>query len=155
MEGLSPKDMLYAGALAVVGLIVPLLTMPTMTGTVIKAWSDRALDVYRANLSENRPAVAEAAARVADYYRQRGLAGAELQRETLDRPGHVRRGRERRRGLSPGLPLPEPGRPRPRPDRRDPADPGGPRPARPARSGLFLKAKEDELSRVHPARVAS
>ena len=34
-----------------------------MTGTVIKAWSDRALDVYRANLSENRPPVAEAGAR--------------------------------------------------------------------------------------------
>jgi hypothetical protein len=82
VEGLSPKDMMYAGALAVVGLIVPLVTIPTMTGTVIKAWSDRALDVYRANLSENRPPVAEASGRVADYYRQRGLAGAELQRET-------------------------------------------------------------------------
>ena len=75
------KDLLYAGALAIVGLIVPLVTIPTMTGTVTKAWSDRALDVYRANLSENRPPVAEAGARVADYYRQRGLAGAELQRE--------------------------------------------------------------------------
>ena len=56
VEGVSPKDMMYAGSLAVVGLIVPLVTIPTMTGTVIKAWSDRALDVYRANLSENRPA---------------------------------------------------------------------------------------------------
>ena len=82
VEGVSPKDMLYAGTLAVVGLIVPLLTVPTMTGTIIKAWSDRALDVYRADLSENRPPVAEAGARVADYYRQRGLAGAELRRET-------------------------------------------------------------------------
>jgi MFS family permease len=82
VEGASPKDMMYAGSLAVVGLIVPLVTIPTMTGTVIKAWSDRALDVYRGNLSENRPPVAEAGARVADYYRQRGLAGAELQRET-------------------------------------------------------------------------
>jgi hypothetical protein len=82
VEGVNPKDMLYAGSLAIVGLVVPLVTVPTMTGTVIKAWSDRALDVYRANLSENRPAVAEAGARVADYYRQRGLAGAELQRET-------------------------------------------------------------------------
>jgi hypothetical protein len=81
VEGLNPKDMIYAGSLAIVGLIVPLMTIPTMTGTVTKAWSDRALDVYRANLSENRPPVAEAGARVADYYRQRGLAGAELQRE--------------------------------------------------------------------------
>jgi hypothetical protein len=81
VEGLNPKDMMYAGALAIVGLIVPLVTIPTMTGTVTKAWSDRALDVYRANLSENRPPVAEAADRVADYYRQRGLAGQELQRQ--------------------------------------------------------------------------
>jgi hypothetical protein len=78
----NPKDMLYAGSLAIVGLIVPLLTVPTMTGTLIKAWSDRALDVYRVNLREDRPAVAEAGDRVADYYRQRGLAGAEVQRQT-------------------------------------------------------------------------
>jgi predicted MFS family arabinose efflux permease len=82
VEGVSPKDMLYAGSLAAVGLIVPLLTLPTMTGTAIKEWSDRALDVYRANLSEDRPAVAESASRIADHYRQRGLAGAELKRET-------------------------------------------------------------------------
>jgi MFS family permease len=82
VEGLDPKDMIYAGSLAIVGLIVPLLTIPTMTGTVTKSWSDRALDVYRANLSENRPAVADAGARIADYYHQRGLAGAELQRES-------------------------------------------------------------------------
>lgn len=82
VEGISPKDMLYAGSLAAVALVVPLLTLPTMTGTAIKAWSDRALDVYRADLSENRPPVAEAAARVSDHYRQRGLSGAELQRQT-------------------------------------------------------------------------
>jgi MFS family permease len=81
VEGLNPKDMMYAGALAIVGLIVPLITIPTVTGTVTKAWSDRALDVYRANLSENRPPVMDAAGRVADYYRQRGLADLELQRE--------------------------------------------------------------------------
>jgi MFS family permease len=82
VEGLNPKDGLYAGALAVVGLVVPIITVPTMTGTVIKAWSDRALDTYRLNLSPNRPAVSEAAARVADYYEQRGLSGPPLQQET-------------------------------------------------------------------------
>jgi MFS family permease len=82
VEGLNPKDALYAGALGVVGLAVPLLTVPTATGTVIKAWSDRALDTYRLNLSTNRPAVTEAAARVADYYEQRGLSGPPLQQET-------------------------------------------------------------------------
>lgn len=82
IEGLNPKDFLYAGALAVIGLVVPILTVPTATGTVIKAWSDRAEDTYRLNLSTNRPAVSEAGARVADYYQQRGLSGPALQQET-------------------------------------------------------------------------
>src|SRR5207244_3747979 len=82
IEGLNPKDFLYAGALAVVGLVVPILTIPTATGTVIKAWSDRALDTYRLNLGTNRPAVSEAGARVADHYQQRGLSGPALQQET-------------------------------------------------------------------------
>jgi MFS family permease len=82
IEGLNPRDFLYAGTLAVVGLVVPLLTVPTATGTTIKAWSDRALDTYRLNLSSNRPPVPEAADRVADYYRQRGLSGPAVQQET-------------------------------------------------------------------------
>ncbi len=82
IEGLNPKDFLYAGALAVVGMAVPILTVPTATGTVIKAWSDRALDTYRLNLSSNRPAVSEAEIRIADYYQQRGLSGPSLQQET-------------------------------------------------------------------------
>jgi hypothetical protein len=49
---------------------------------VIKAWSDRALDVYRLNLRENRPAVAQSSARIADHFRQHGLSGAALERET-------------------------------------------------------------------------
>src|SRR5215468_9579454 len=75
IEGVSPKDALYAGALGMVGLVVPIITVPTATGTMIKAWSDRAEDTYRLNLSTNRPPVSEAADRVADYYRQRGLGG--------------------------------------------------------------------------------
>jgi hypothetical protein len=82
IEGLNPKDFLYAGALAVVGLVTPIIMVPTATGTMIKAWSDRALEVYRLNLSANRPAVPEAAARVADYYRQRGQTGPDLEQET-------------------------------------------------------------------------
>ena len=49
---------------------------------MVRAWSDRALDVYRLNLRENRPAVGEASARVADYFHQRGLSGPALQQET-------------------------------------------------------------------------
>jgi hypothetical protein len=82
IEGLNPRDFLYAGTLAVVGLVVPLLTVPTATGTVIKAWTDRAEDTYRLNLSSNRPPVTEAGDRVADHYRQRGLSGPALQQET-------------------------------------------------------------------------
>jgi MFS family permease len=82
IEGLNPKDFLYAGALAVVGLVTPIITVPAATGTMIKASSDAALDTYRLNLSTDRPAVAEAAGRVADYYQQRGLSGPPLQQET-------------------------------------------------------------------------
>ncbi len=82
VEGLNPKDFLYAGALAVVGLVVPIITVPTATGTMIKVGSDRALDVYRLNLSTNRPAVSEAGERVADYYQRHGLSGPDLQEET-------------------------------------------------------------------------
>jgi MFS family permease len=82
VEGLAPKDMLYAGAIGIVGLVVPIITVPTATGTVTKAWSDRALDVYRLNLRENRPPVEAASARVADYFHQRGLSGSSLQHET-------------------------------------------------------------------------
>jgi hypothetical protein len=82
IEGINPKDMLYGGALAVVALVVPIITVPTATGTTIKVWSDRARDTYRLNLASNRPAVAEAGERIADHYRQRGLAGPALQQET-------------------------------------------------------------------------
>jgi len=82
IEGLDPKDMLYAGAIGIIGLVVPIVTVPTATGTMVKAWSDRALDVYRLNLRENRPAVEQATVRVADYFHQRGLSGAGLQQET-------------------------------------------------------------------------
>jgi MFS family permease len=82
VEGLERRDALYGGALAVVGLVVPILTVPTATGTMIKVGADRALDVYRLNLSTNRPAVSEAGNRVADHYQQHGLSGPELQAET-------------------------------------------------------------------------
>jgi MFS family permease len=82
VEGANPQDALYAGSLAIVGIVVPILTVPTATGTMIKAASDQALDTYRLNLSTNRPAVREAALRVTDYYRQRGQSGPTLEQET-------------------------------------------------------------------------
>ena len=137
VEGLDPKDMLYAGALAIVGLVVPIITVPTATGTVIKAWSDRALDVYRLNLRENRPAVEQAAARVADYYHQRGLSGAGLQQETSTVLGGFARSRASPTG-SAGPAVPEPDDARPRPAGRDLAGPGGEGVAGAARVGLHL-----------------
>jgi MFS family permease len=82
VEALNPKDALYALTLSVVGLVTPIITVPTMTGTVIKVWSDRALDTYRLNLSGNRPAVPEAEVHVGEYYRQRGLSGPAARHET-------------------------------------------------------------------------
>ena len=61
---------------------MPIITVPTATGVVIREWSDRALDVYRLNLRENRPAVELASSRIADYFHQRGLSGSSLQQET-------------------------------------------------------------------------
>jgi hypothetical protein len=85
VELLERRDALYGGALAVVFMIVPLLVVSTMTSTVISAWSDRAVDAERLNLRAERPVVVETTARVADYYQQRGVSGAEL----LQRSGTV------------------------------------------------------------------
>ena len=82
IEGLDPKDMLYAGAIGIIGLVVPIISVPNATRTVVKECSDRALDVFRQNLRENRHAVEQASARVADNFRQRGLSGARLFQET-------------------------------------------------------------------------
>jgi hypothetical protein len=82
IDGLDTKDMLYTGAIGIVCLVMEIITVPTATGTVVKEWSDRALDIYRHNLRENRPAVEQASVRVANYFRQRGLSGSALQQET-------------------------------------------------------------------------
>ena len=82
VEGLDRRDSLYGGAVAVVFLIVPIVVVPTMTSTVVSAWADRAADAQRMNVRENRPEVQESSARVADYYRQRGVGGPELAQMT-------------------------------------------------------------------------
>jgi hypothetical protein len=82
VEALDRRDSLYGGAVAVVFVIVPLVVVPTMTSTVISAWADRAADAQRMNLRENSPELQESSARIADYYRQRGVAGPELSQMT-------------------------------------------------------------------------
>jgi MFS family permease len=75
VESLEPKDAVYAGGLSIVCLITTLLVVPTATSTTISAWTDRAVDSQRLNLREDRVAVREAQARLADDYRQRGVTG--------------------------------------------------------------------------------
>jgi len=82
VEGLDRRDFLYGGAVAVVFLVVPIVVVPTMTSTIVSAWSDRAADAQRMNLRDNRPEMQESSARIADYYRQRGVGGAELSQMT-------------------------------------------------------------------------
>jgi hypothetical protein len=53
-----------------------------MTSTIVSAWADRAADAERMNVRENRPEVQESSARVADYYRQRGVEGPQLSQMT-------------------------------------------------------------------------
>ena len=119
VEGVSPKDMLYAGSLAAVGLIVPLLTLPTMTGTVIKAWSDRALRRLPGQPERGPPRRGGVRGPHRRPLSPAGTGRGRTPARDVDRPGHVRGDGERRRGLPPGLPLPEPGRPGPRPGGRD------------------------------------
>jgi MFS family permease len=82
VDALDPRDKLIGSLLAVVCLIVPLVVVPTMTSTVVSAWADRAADAQRMNLRENRPELQESSARVADYYRQKGVSGPELSQMT-------------------------------------------------------------------------
>jgi MFS family permease len=73
VEGLDRRDSLYGGALALVFFVVPMVVIPSMTSTIVSAWTDRALDAERLDLRRNRPEVEKSAARLAQYYQQRGV----------------------------------------------------------------------------------
>jgi MFS family permease len=77
VEGLDRRDALYGGALAVSFFVVPLVVVPSMTNTIVSAWTDRALAAERLNLRPNRPEVQVSAARIAEYYRQHGVSTPE------------------------------------------------------------------------------
>ncbi len=80
IENLDRRDALYAGALAIVALLIPIIVIPTATSTAISEWTDRAFEIERLNVRENAPEVQEALLRTADYYRQHGVEGsAQLQ----------------------------------------------------------------------------
>jgi hypothetical protein len=77
VDALDHRDAALGGALAIVCLVVPIIVIPTMTSTMVSAWTDRAFDAERLNLQQNRPEVADSTARTADYYVQRGVGGQE------------------------------------------------------------------------------
>jgi MFS transporter, DHA2 family, multidrug resistance protein len=103
VEALERQDALYGGAVSVVFLVLPLLVVPIATGTAISEWTDRALDSQRLNLREERVAVREAQARVADDYRQRGVHGPELSSMTGTALGAFARAASVARGFQDGL----------------------------------------------------
>jgi MFS family permease len=103
VEGLDRRDALYGGALAVVFLIVPIVVVPTMTGTIVSAWTDRALDSERFNIRENRPEVQESSVRIADYYLQRGVERPEASRMASTVLGGFVRTEASARGIESGL----------------------------------------------------
>jgi MFS family permease len=103
VEGLDRRDFLYGGAVAVVFLVVPIVVVPTVTSTVVSAWTDRAADVERMNVRENRPEVQESSARVTDYFRQRGVSGPELSQMTSTALGGFVKTEAAARGIQSGL----------------------------------------------------
>jgi MFS family permease len=103
VEGLDRQDALYGGAVAVVFLIVPIVVVPTLTSTIVSAWSDRAFDSERLNVRQNRPEVEAASARIADYYQQRGVGGPDLPAMTSTVLGGVVKEESIAQGIQNGL----------------------------------------------------
>ena len=83
VEGLDPRDKLYASAVATAILVATLVVIPSLTSTTISAWTDRAQDAERLNLRQNRPEVQESSVRVATYYRQHGVEESDSSRMAL------------------------------------------------------------------------
>jgi hypothetical protein len=82
IESIDRRDALYASGIAVACVVAGLVVIPPLVSNTVSAWTDRAVDSQRLNISENRPEVMEAQARVADYFRERGLDGPDLQQQT-------------------------------------------------------------------------
>jgi hypothetical protein len=103
VEVLDPRDALYGGALAIVCLVIPLLMVPLATQTTISAWTDRAVEAQRQNLREERPAVRDAAAAVADDFIRRGATPAEAQQHASVALGASVKLESTARGIRSGL----------------------------------------------------
>lgn len=105
VEGLDPGDKLYGAAVGNAVLISSLIVIPSITSTTISAWTDRALDVERMNLRENRPEVEEASARLVEHYRQRGAEQADASRLASSALGDFARAEAAAHGVRSGLRL--------------------------------------------------
>jgi MFS transporter, DHA2 family, multidrug resistance protein len=103
VEVLDPRDVVYAGALAFVMMFVPLVLIPTITQTAVSEWADRAADVQRQKLREERPAVRDAAAGLAADYQNRGATADEAQQLTGIALGASVKMESSARGVSNGL----------------------------------------------------
>jgi MFS transporter, DHA2 family, multidrug resistance protein len=103
VEVLDPRDLLYAGALAVVCIVIPLVLVPTATQTAVAEWTDRAFDVQRLTLREDRPPVRDAAVALADDYRQRGVSPGDAQELAGVALGAAVKLQSTARGVSGGL----------------------------------------------------
>ncbi len=103
VEVLDPRDALYAGGLAILCLVIPLILVPALTQTTVSEWTDRAADAQRQNLREERPVVRDAAAAVADDYRQRGATPAEAQQYASVALGAYAKVESAARGVRSGL----------------------------------------------------
>jgi hypothetical protein len=103
VEGLDRRDFLYGGALACVALLVPIVVVPTMTSTIVSAWSDRAADAQRLNLQENLPEVEATSARIAGYYQQHGVGASDLPSMTATVLGAAVKEDAVARGIQTGL----------------------------------------------------
>jgi hypothetical protein len=80
-----------------------MVIVPTMTSTTVSVWTDKAADAERLNLRENRPEVQESSARVADYYHQLGVSGAELSQMTSTALGGLVKSEAVAEGIQRGL----------------------------------------------------
>ena len=103
LEAVERRDALYGAAVSIVFLFLPLLIVPIATSTAIAEWTDRAADSQRLNLREERVAVRQAQAAIADANRQRGLAGPDLASLTATTLGAGVRVQSVARGFQDGL----------------------------------------------------
>src|SRR5229473_3345405 len=78
-QAIAIPDALYASGIAIACVVAGLVAIPPLMSNTVSAWADRAVDSQRMNIRENRPEVTEAQARVADYFRERGVYGPDLQ----------------------------------------------------------------------------